>query len=101
MAFCAKHGWEYEVDEPNPRKHVRSKRYAGYGDNYRCVDPHQGYLVSYRYAGPLQTEPLLERALNNHFCIYTMPIFGRYEGSLFDWNPLCFLRVQRQAQGHP
>uniref|UniRef100_A0A7S0VGQ2 NADH dehydrogenase [ubiquinone] iron-sulfur protein 4, mitochondrial n=1 Tax=Polytomella parva TaxID=51329 RepID=A0A7S0VGQ2_9CHLO len=33
-AFCAKHGWEYVVDEPNPRNHIRQKRYLGYGDNY-------------------------------------------------------------------
>ena len=29
-----KHGWEYEVEEPNQRSRARPKRYVGYGDNY-------------------------------------------------------------------
>lgn len=34
LAFCAKHGWEAEVEEPNPRDPKRPKRFLAYGDNY-------------------------------------------------------------------
>ncbi|PNH10704.1 NADH dehydrogenase [ubiquinone] iron-sulfur protein 4, mitochondrial [Tetrabaena socialis] len=32
--FCDKHGWTWEVEDPNPRRQARQKRYAQYGDNY-------------------------------------------------------------------
>ena len=35
IAFCEKHGWEYEIQEPNVRSKVRSKRFPSYGDNFR------------------------------------------------------------------
>ena len=35
IAFCKKHGWEYAVREPQMRRTSRSRRYAGYGDNFR------------------------------------------------------------------
>lgn len=35
IAFCKKHGWEYEVETPNPRSSKRPKRFSQYGDNYR------------------------------------------------------------------
>lgn len=34
IAFCQKHGWEYAVREPQMRRTSRSRRYAGYGDNF-------------------------------------------------------------------
>lgn len=34
IAFCKKHGWEYAVREPQMRRTSRSRRYAGYGDNF-------------------------------------------------------------------
>lgn len=34
IAFCKKHGWEYEIWELNERKIDRQKRFAGYGDNF-------------------------------------------------------------------
>lgn len=37
MAFCHKHGWEFVVEEPNVKRAHRTKRYAGYGDNFRCA----------------------------------------------------------------
>lgn len=37
IAFCKKHGWEYAVREPQMRRTSRSRRYAGYGDNFRCA----------------------------------------------------------------
>ncbi len=33
MDFCTKHGWEYSVDMPNERKHVRTKRFNAYGES--------------------------------------------------------------------
>ena len=50
IAFCKKHGWEYAVREPQMRRTSRSRRYAGYGDNFRCacVDMHPSwYFVQY------------------------------------------------------
>lgn len=35
IAFCKKHGWEYDVREPMMRRTSRTRRYAGYGDNFR------------------------------------------------------------------
>lgn len=35
IAFCKKHGWEFAVREPQMRRTSRSRRYAGYGDNFR------------------------------------------------------------------
>ena len=35
IAFCKKHGWEYDVREPQMRRTSRTRRYAGYGDNFR------------------------------------------------------------------
>lgn len=32
--FCQRHGWEYEVIEPNQRSKIRSKRFSSYGDNF-------------------------------------------------------------------
>ena len=40
IAFCEKHGWEYAVREPQMRRTSRSRRYAGYGDNFRYVYKH-------------------------------------------------------------
>ena len=37
VAFCTKHGWECEVDEPAQRSKTRQKRFSGYGDNFRCA----------------------------------------------------------------
>jgi NADH dehydrogenase (ubiquinone) Fe-S protein 4 len=34
-SFCQRHGWEYEVRQPHARQTTRSKRFLGYGDNYR------------------------------------------------------------------
>eukprot|EP00891_Asterochloris_glomerata_P006193 jgi/Astpho2/6193/Aster-x1353 len=34
IAFADKHGWEYEVREPTMKRTDRTKRFAGYGDNY-------------------------------------------------------------------
>lgn len=34
IAFCKKHGWEYDVREPMMRRTSRTRRYAGYGDNF-------------------------------------------------------------------
>lgn len=34
-AFARKMGWEYQIETPNVRRTDRSKRFAGYGDNYR------------------------------------------------------------------
>ena len=36
IAFASKMGWAYSVELPNVRRSDRAKRYAGYGDNYRC-----------------------------------------------------------------
>lgn len=35
-AFARKMGWEFQIEQPNVRRTDRSKRFAGYGDNYRC-----------------------------------------------------------------
>ena len=35
MRFCEKHGWSYQVDEPNQRRTARQKRYNAYSDNFR------------------------------------------------------------------
>ena len=43
IAFCKKHGWEYAVREPQMRRTSRSRRYAGYGDNFRYVHKHDEY----------------------------------------------------------
>ena len=43
IAFCEKHGWEYAVREPQMRRTSRSRRYAGYGDNFRYVYKHDEY----------------------------------------------------------
>lgn len=35
IRFAEKHGWAYEVRDPELRSLIRSKRYPGYGDNFR------------------------------------------------------------------
>ena len=42
MAFCTKHGWEYEVDEPRQRRNDRQKRFNSYGDKYRWASVLRG-----------------------------------------------------------
>lgn len=42
VAFAEKQGFTAVVREPNRRRPDRLKRYAGYGDNYRCCASHQG-----------------------------------------------------------
>lgn len=32
--YCTRHGFQYEVEEPNPRRSTRTKRYADYGMNF-------------------------------------------------------------------
>jgi NADH dehydrogenase (ubiquinone) Fe-S protein 4 len=34
IAFCQKHGWEAQVDDPEQRRTDRQKRFTGYGDNF-------------------------------------------------------------------
>jgi len=34
IAFCKKHGWEPQVDEPEQRRTARQKRFNGYGENF-------------------------------------------------------------------
>lgn len=34
VAFAEKNGWGYEIEDPNPRTHIRPKRFIGYGDNF-------------------------------------------------------------------
>jgi hypothetical protein len=36
VAFARKYGWEYSLEEPQQRNPIRQKRFAGYGDNFRC-----------------------------------------------------------------
>ena len=43
-AFARKMGWDYQIEVPNVRRSDRSKRFAGYGDNYRWVCG-AGFLV--------------------------------------------------------
>ncbi|CAG9462189.1 unnamed protein product [Pedinophyceae sp. YPF-701] len=34
VRFCEKYGFAYEIKDPRPRSHVRSRRFWGYGDNF-------------------------------------------------------------------
>lgn len=37
MFYCDAQGWQYSVDEPAVKRTTRTKRYSGYGDNFRCA----------------------------------------------------------------
>lgn len=56
VAFCEKNGWMYTVDEPNQRRTTRQKRYAGYGDNYRC-GLNRPYIHAGRQPGSQASRP--------------------------------------------
>lgn len=54
IAFCVKHGWGYEVTEPTPRVHKRSKRFQGYGKD---LPSSPAVIPAFKAAYPCQHSP--------------------------------------------
>jgi NADH dehydrogenase (ubiquinone) Fe-S protein 4 len=56
VQFCTRHGWQFAVEDPNPRRVARTKRYADYGANYsvkrKGIPDHSGFQSNWNGVKP-------------------------------------------------